>query len=64
MGEDIVDSKMAPTNFKRLLKEFLELLARFKVGDFNPWLVWINKLNGSDAKVNKAAKAVDVFLRK
>lgn len=51
-------------DFKKMLKELLQLLARFKVGDFIPWLGWINKLNGWDAKVDKVAKEVDMFLEK
>ncbi|XP_021749882.1 cytochrome P450 71A25-like [Chenopodium quinoa] len=49
-------------NFKRLLKEFLELLGRFRVGDFIPCLAWTNWLDGSDAKVDKVFKEFDNFL--
>ncbi|KMS97278.1 hypothetical protein BVRB_7g177230 [Beta vulgaris subsp. vulgaris] len=49
-------------NFNKLLKEFLELLGRFRVGDFIPWLAWINWLDGWDAKVDKVAKQFNHFL--
>ncbi|KMS97280.1 hypothetical protein BVRB_7g177240 isoform B [Beta vulgaris subsp. vulgaris] len=49
-------------NFKELLKEFLKLLGNFRVGDFVPWLAWINWLDGSDAEVDKVAKEFDHFL--
>ncbi|KNA16975.1 hypothetical protein SOVF_084500 [Spinacia oleracea] len=49
-------------NFKKLLKEFLELIGSFRVGDFIPCLAWTNWLDGSDAKVEKVAKEFDHFL--
>lgn len=49
-------------NFKKLLKEFLELLGQFRVGDFIPRLAWINWLDGSNARVEKVSKELDHFL--
>lgn len=48
--------------FKELLGEFMELLGTFTVGDFIPWLGWVNGINGFDAKVEKIAKEFDKFL--
>ncbi|XP_059657204.1 cytochrome P450 736A117-like [Cornus florida] len=48
--------------FKVLLGEFLELLGTFSVGDYIPWLSWLNRVNGLDAKVEKVAKELDEFL--
>ncbi|XP_021720179.1 cytochrome P450 71A3-like [Chenopodium quinoa] len=51
-------------NFNKVMKEFNRLLAEFNVGDLIPWLAWIDKLNGWDAKVDKIAKEFDQFLEK
>ncbi|KAL2519997.1 Cytochrome [Forsythia ovata] len=48
--------------FKWLLKELGDLLGTFCVGDYIPWLAWIRKFNGLDARVEKVAKAFDGFL--
>ncbi|KAL9239176.1 hypothetical protein vseg_013521 [Gypsophila vaccaria] len=48
--------------FKELLKEFVELLGTFTVGNFIPWLAWIDRLNGLDKKVSKLATEFDQFL--
>ncbi|XP_031250710.1 cytochrome P450 71A26-like [Pistacia vera] len=50
--------------FKELLGEFTGLLGGFNIGDFIPWLTWINYFNGTDAKVKKVAKEFDQFLDK
>ncbi|XP_047331940.1 cytochrome P450 736A117-like [Impatiens glandulifera] len=49
-------------SFRRLLMEFLQLLGTVNVGDFLPWLGWINKVNGLDTTVNRVAKEMDEFL--
>nr|GMD31386.1 cytochrome P450 71A3-like [Ipomoea batatas] len=49
-------------NFKMLLGEFLELLGTFNVGDYIPWLAWVNRINGVDRRVEKAAKDLDEFI--
>uniref|UniRef100_A0A5B7BQW6 Uncharacterized protein n=1 Tax=Davidia involucrata TaxID=16924 RepID=A0A5B7BQW6_DAVIN len=50
------------TKFKQLLREFLDLLGYINVGDFVPWLSWINHVNGFYAKVERVAKELDEFL--
>ncbi|KAL3835259.1 hypothetical protein ACJIZ3_009995 [Penstemon smallii] len=48
--------------FKVLLAEFVELLGRFSVGDYIPWLGWIDGINGLSRRVEKVAKEFDQFL--
>lgn len=43
-------------------KEFGELLGTFDVGDYIPWLGWLNGFNGLDAKVERVGKQIDGFL--
>lgn len=47
---------------KALLLEFVELLGGFDVGDLIPWLGWVNRVSGLDAKVDKISKEFDRFL--
>ncbi|KAL9235601.1 hypothetical protein vseg_010346 [Gypsophila vaccaria] len=49
-------------DFKKILKEFEEMLGRFRVGDCIPFLAWTDKLDGWDAKVDRVAKEYDQFL--
>ncbi|KAH6812538.1 hypothetical protein C2S51_026300 [Perilla frutescens var. frutescens] len=48
--------------FKKISKEFVELLGTSPVGDYIPWLAWIDRINGLDAKVERVAKLFDEFL--
>ncbi|XP_049359473.1 cytochrome P450 71A4-like [Solanum verrucosum] len=47
---------------KALLEELLVLVGTFNIGDYIPWLKWINKINGLDSRVKKVAKDLDAFL--
>lgn len=47
-----------------LMKETEELLGRFDVGTFIPWLAWINTVSGFNAKVIKTAKENDEFFER
>ena len=49
-------------NFRRLLGELVELLGGFNIGDYIPWLAWVEYLSGWDAKVERVAKEFDEFL--
>ncbi|CAI9114754.1 OLC1v1015547C1 [Oldenlandia corymbosa var. corymbosa] len=49
------------TKVQKMLEEFMELLATFNVGDYIPWLGWINHINGLEAKVNRVAKELDAY---
>ncbi|CAO2840550.1 unnamed protein product [Amaranthus hypochondriacus] len=51
------------TNFKKLLKEFVEVMAEFSIKDLIPWLGWVDKLTGLDKRVEKVAKEFDRFLQ-
>nr|AIL49062.1 cytochrome P450 monooxygenase [Nothapodytes nimmoniana] len=48
--------------FMQLMRIFLELLGTISVGNFIPWLKWIDQVNGFDAKVDRVAKEIDGFL--
>lgn len=48
--------------FFPLLREFLELLSTISIGDFIPWLSWMNRVNGFDKRVDKSAVDMDEFL--
>uniref|UniRef100_A0A2N9ISZ5 Cytochrome P450 n=1 Tax=Fagus sylvatica TaxID=28930 RepID=A0A2N9ISZ5_FAGSY len=50
--------------FKELLREFGELLGVISVGDYIPWLVWVNRVNGLDGRAEKLAKQIDNFLER
>ncbi|KAL3342790.1 hypothetical protein AABB24_026701 [Solanum stoloniferum] len=49
-------------DLKTLLEETLMLVGTFNVGDYIPWLKWLNKIKGLDTKVKKVAKDLDAFL--
>ncbi|GFZ11993.1 cytochrome P450, family 71, subfamily B, polypeptide 25 [Actinidia rufa] len=48
--------------FKELLGEFVEYLGFFDVGDYIPWLWWVNKINGLYDRVERVAKELDDFI--
>ncbi|CAL5372791.1 unnamed protein product [Camellia sinensis] len=48
--------------FKELLGEFVELLGVFDLGDYIPWLAWVNSFNGLYKRVHRVAKELDDFL--
>uniref|UniRef100_A0A164VYH6 Uncharacterized protein n=1 Tax=Daucus carota subsp. sativus TaxID=79200 RepID=A0A164VYH6_DAUCS len=47
-----------------LMKETEELLGRFDVGTFIPWLSWINTVSGFNARVDKVAEENDEFFER
>ncbi|KAL2898300.1 Cytochrome P450 71A26 [Bienertia sinuspersici] len=49
-------------NFKDLLEKHEELLGRFNVGDFMPWLSWINHVNGVENEIKKTNRDMDKVL--
>ncbi|XP_058101999.1 cytochrome P450 71A1-like [Magnolia sinica] len=57
-----VEGEGSGKRFRRLLREFLELLGAFHVGDFFPWLAWISKFNGMDERVEKNFEEWDNLL--
>lgn len=48
--------------FREIISEFIELMGGFRVGDYIPWLAWVSRVNGVDAKIEKVAKAFDDFM--
>nr|QCF60513.1 cytochrome P450 [Salvia dorisiana] len=48
--------------FNQILKMIVEMLQRYNVGDFVPWLGWINRVNGVEAQVEKIFKMTDQFM--
>ncbi|XP_004236547.2 cytochrome P450 71A4-like [Solanum lycopersicum] len=47
---------------KSLIEELLILIGTFNIGDYIPWLKWLNKINGLDSRVKKVAKDLDAFI--
>ncbi|KAL8041873.1 hypothetical protein ABFX02_09G012700 [Erythranthe guttata] len=48
--------------FLMLLRKVLELMGSMSIGEFIPWLSWINYVNGFDREVDRVAREVDGFL--
>ncbi|GFZ03855.1 cytochrome P450, family 71, subfamily A, polypeptide 22 [Actinidia rufa] len=48
--------------FRRLMRDLLKLLGDVDIGDFVPWLGWINSVNGFHAKIDRVAKGLDGLL--
>ncbi|KAM7481576.1 hypothetical protein LguiB_006159 [Lonicera macranthoides] len=48
--------------FKELSVEFVELLGVFCVGDYVPWLWWVDRVSGLFGRVERVAKGIDEFL--
>ncbi|XP_073139669.1 cytochrome P450 71A8-like [Henckelia pumila] len=48
--------------FLMVLKEFLVVLGSISVGNFIPWLSWVDWVNGFDSRVEKVAREMDDFL--
>ncbi|KAL2465414.1 Cytochrome [Abeliophyllum distichum] len=52
----------AGKKFVRVISEGQELLANFSIGEFIPWLSWINILNGLNYRTDTVLKQGDKFL--
>nr|AJD25150.1 cytochrome P450 CYP71A59 [Salvia miltiorrhiza] len=50
--------------FGEVMEGLIGLLGTFSVGDYVPWLGWINRINGLDARVEHVAKQYDEFLER
>ncbi|PSS07726.1 Cytochrome P450 71A4 like, partial [Actinidia chinensis var. chinensis] len=48
--------------FRGLMRDLLKLLGDVDIGDFVPWLGWINYVNGFHAKIDRVAKGLDGLL--
>ncbi|GFP88413.1 cytochrome p450 71a6 [Phtheirospermum japonicum] len=62
LGRKYSDDEKDHRNFKGFLGEIMELLGTKSIGDYMPWLIWVNRINGWDAKVDRVAKQTDDFL--
>lgn len=49
-------------NLLQLLVDLMELLGIISIGDFIPWLNWIDRVRGFDARMVKVAAEMDEFL--
>ncbi|KAL1810373.1 hypothetical protein ACET3Z_027363 [Daucus carota] len=49
--------------FIKLLREFLELLGALSFRDFIPWLGWVDRITGLDARLDRVSKQLDEFLQ-
>lgn len=49
--------------FKKLLREVLELLGALSFRDFIPWLAWVDRIRGLDARLDRVSKQLDDFLQ-
>ncbi|XP_073289530.1 cytochrome P450 71A6-like [Primulina huaijiensis] len=48
--------------FEDFVRRTIEVFGTMNIGDYFPWLAWINKINGFDSKVDKVCKDFDEFL--
>ncbi|XP_059655123.1 cytochrome P450 736A117-like [Cornus florida] len=62
LGRKYSDSSKSGRKFKELMGDIGELAGAFNVGDYIPWLWWLNKIRGIDAKVEKVGEELDEFL--
>jgi len=47
---------------KELFINFSEVAGAINVGDYIPWLAWLNSVNGLNARVEKVGKELETFL--
>lgn len=50
--------------FLDIVREYVALLGAFCVGDFFPWLAWIDVVTGLDGRSKRASRAMDAFLER
>ncbi|KAL3628918.1 hypothetical protein CASFOL_027964 [Castilleja foliolosa] len=56
------DDHVRDKKFKMFFNDFQKLLGTMSLRDYVPWLGWIERINGLDAKVERVAKLFDKFL--
>nr|GME15465.1 cytochrome P450 71A3-like [Ipomoea batatas] len=54
--------KCSDEGIKSLLEDVFEMLGMFDIGDYIPWLAWVNRINGFDRRVERLAKELDEFM--
>ncbi|KAG5523001.1 hypothetical protein RHGRI_034970 [Rhododendron griersonianum] len=52
----------ARRGFEEVLGEVMELAGYFDIGDFAPWLKWVNRVNGVYGRAERLAKELDEFM--
>ncbi|XP_050377804.1 cytochrome P450 71A9-like [Argentina anserina] len=55
------EGDITKNNIHELLEETMDLLGRFCISDFLPWLGWLNKFSGMEERLNKCFKGLDIF---
>lgn len=60
--EAVLGRKYGDGKFMDQMKELMELLGVFSVGDYVPSLSWVDRLSGLEARARKTAKNLDEFL--
>ncbi|XXG88770.1 hypothetical protein AAC387_Pa12g0942 [Persea americana] len=50
--------------FLDIVREYVALLGAFCVGDFFPWLAWIDVVTGLEGRLKKASRTMDAFLNR
>ncbi|XP_052180928.1 cytochrome P450 71A9-like [Diospyros lotus] len=63
-GEEIREKEGDKNRFLQVLQEMQHLLGVFGVADFFPWMGWLNKFNGLDAKLDKNFNELDKYFDK
>ncbi|KAL4559753.1 hypothetical protein LXL04_031898 [Taraxacum kok-saghyz] len=48
--------------FKNLVRDFLVTLGSFAIGDYIPYLGWVDRVNGFEGKMEKIAREIDEFV--
>lgn len=61
-GRKFSEEKGGSQYVNKLFRDLTTLLGDFNVGDFIPWLRWVNYVNGFEEKVNRVAKEMDEYL--
>ncbi|PIA26788.1 hypothetical protein AQUCO_08900030v1 [Aquilegia coerulea] len=56
------DSDEGGKQFRKITEEFMYFLGNFNVGDFIPWLAWVNNFTGLNARMDDNNKAFENFL--
>ncbi|KAG5618031.1 hypothetical protein H5410_017855 [Solanum commersonii] len=62
LGRKYDEVNKSGMNAKAIIEKLLSLLGTFNIGDYIPWLEWVNRITGLDTKVDKVAKELDIFL--
>ncbi|KAG8045774.1 hypothetical protein GUJ93_ZPchr0008g12391 [Zizania palustris] len=59
-----LDGDLGSQKTRELFADFEELLGTVAVGEFVPWLAWVDKLMGLDAKAARTSEALDGLLER